>query len=53
MIKIVVRRFGDIKERFVEKVLEILNDCYNRLGAQAVEIVDILIFEKSSSMNAL
>jgi len=52
MIRIVVRRFGDIKERFVEKVLEILNDCYNRLGAHAVEIVDVLIFEKSSSMNA-
>jgi len=32
--------------------LEILNDCYNRLGAHAVEIVDVYIFEKSSSMNA-
>jgi hypothetical protein len=52
MVRIVVRRFGDGKERFVEKVLEILNDCYSRFGAHAVEIVDVLIFEKSSSMNA-
>jgi hypothetical protein len=52
MIRIVVRRFGDVEERFVKKVLEILNDCYNRLGAHDVEIVDVYIFEKSSSMNA-
>ncbi|MGA2682822.1 MAG: hypothetical protein ABSF44_13600 [Candidatus Bathyarchaeia archaeon] len=52
MIRIVVRRFGDIKERFVEKVLEILNDCYNRLGTHPVDIVEVYIFEKSSSMNA-
>ena len=52
MIRIVVHRFGDVKERFVEEVLEILNDCYNRLGAHAVKIVDIYIFEKSSSMSA-
>jgi len=52
MIRIVVHRFGDVKEGFAEKVLEILNDCYNRLGAHAVEIVDIYIFARSSSMNA-
>ena len=32
--------------------MEILNDCYNRLGAHTVEIVEVYIFEKSSSMNA-
>jgi hypothetical protein len=48
----VVHRFGDVKERFNERVLEILNDCYNRLCAHSVEIVDVYIFEKSSSMNA-
>ena len=52
MARIVVRRFGDVEERFVEKVLEILNECYNRLGAHAVEIVEVYIFEKSSLMNA-
>jgi len=52
MKRIVVRRFGDIKERFVEKVLGFLNDCYNRLGAHPVDIVEVYIFEKSSSMNA-
>jgi hypothetical protein len=52
MARIIVRRFGDVEERFVEKVLEILNDCYNRLSAHAVEIVEVYIFEKSSLMNA-
>jgi len=52
MVRIVVHTFGVVKERFVEKVLKILNECYCRLGARAVEIVDIYIFERSSSMNA-
>ena len=52
MIKIVVRKFGDVDERFVKIVLEILNSCYARLGANAVEIVDVYIFEKSSSVGA-
>ncbi len=52
MIKIVVHRFGDVEKVFVEGVLEILNDCYDRLSPHALEIVDVYIFEKSSSMNA-
>jgi hypothetical protein len=52
MVRIVVHKFGNVEERFVERALEMLNDCYNHLGAHAVEIVDVYIFEKSSSMNA-
>jgi hypothetical protein len=29
-----------------------LNECYNRLGAYAVEIVEVYVFEKASTMNA-
>ena len=52
MVKIVVRRFGDVKEGLAEKVLEILHECYNRIDADAVAIVDLYIFDKSSAMNA-
>jgi len=52
MARIIVRRFGDVGESFVEKVLEILNDCYNRLGTYAVEIIEVYVFEKSSSLSA-
>jgi hypothetical protein len=50
--RIIVRRFGDVEERFVEKVLKILDECYSRLSARDVEVVEVYIFEKSSSMNA-
>jgi hypothetical protein len=52
LVRIVVRRFGDVKHRFVEEVLVILNECFDRFGAHAVEIVDVCVFEKSSSMSA-
>lgn len=52
MARIVIHRFGDVKEGFVEEVLEIVNDCYDRLGAHDVEIVDLCIFDRSSLMNA-
>jgi len=52
MVKIVVRRFGDIKERFTDEVLGILRDCYDRIDADAVVIADLYLFSKSSTMNA-
>jgi hypothetical protein len=52
MTKIVVHRFGDLEKGFVERIVEILEDCYNSLGVHTVEIVDVYIFESSSSMSA-
>jgi hypothetical protein len=51
-IKIVVRKFG-VDNKFAEKVLQLMNDCYNRIDDHAVEIVDLYLFDKSSSMIAL
>jgi hypothetical protein len=53
MVRTVVRRFGDVKEEFTEEVLENLRECYSRIDADAVAIVDLYLFEKSSTMNAL
>jgi hypothetical protein len=53
MVRIVVHRFGNPKERFVGKALEIMNNCYRHIGVHAVEIVGIYLFDKSSAMNAL
>ena len=47
-----MRKFGDVKKRFVGKVLKIMDDCYNRINAHSVEIVDLYLFDKSSTMNA-
>ena len=52
MVRIVVCRFGGVEEGFVQRVLGVLNDCFGRVGAEAVEIVDVYVFERSSSMNA-
>lgn len=52
MTKIVVHRFGDLEKGFAERIVEILKDCYNSLGVHTVEIVDVYIFESSSSMSA-
>jgi hypothetical protein len=52
LVRIVVRRFGGVEEGFVQRVLGILNDFFDRVGANGVEIVDVYLFERSSSMNA-
>jgi hypothetical protein len=52
MVRIVVHRFGDVDESFAQEALQVLNDCYNRLGADVVDIVDVYIFCRSSLMNA-
>jgi hypothetical protein len=52
MVRIVLRRFGDVNEGFADRILEILNDCYSRLGAHSVEIVDLYVFGRSLSLSA-
>lgn len=53
MARIVVRKFGDVEDRFTDEVLDVLRVCYDRINADAVKIVDLYLFEKSSTMNAL
>ena len=48
-----MRKFGDVEERFADEVLDVLRDCYDRINGDAVKIVDLYLFEKSSTMNAL
>ncbi len=51
-VRIVVHRFGDVKESFLGDVLKILDDCYSCVGARDLEIVDLCLFDRSTSMNA-
>ena len=50
--KIVVSKFGHVENREIEYILEIVGECYGRLGPHKVELVDLYVFERSSSMNA-
>jgi len=51
-VRIALQRFGRVKQSFIDEVLGIMDDCYNRINADAVEIVDLYLFDKSSAMNA-
>ncbi len=50
-VRIVVHRFGDVEDRFVEKVSDIMNECYDRIDARDVKIVDLCLFDRSSRLN--
>jgi len=50
--KIVVSKFGDVENREIDYILKIVEECYSRLKPHEVELVDLCVFEKSSSMGA-
>ena len=52
MVKIVVKRFGKVDEGLLGEALGILNECYNRLQPHDVQIVDLYLFQRTSTMNA-
>jgi len=51
-VKIVAHKSNIADEKFVASVLETIKDCYDRVGALNVEIVDICLFDKASAMDA-
>jgi hypothetical protein len=51
-VRIVLRKFGTVGDRFAQAVLEIFNNFYNRIAVGAVDLIDLYLFEKTSSMNA-
>jgi len=50
MTRIVIRKFGNINEEDIKKIISIMQECYERIEIKNVEIVDLYIFEKSFSM---
>ena len=50
--KIVVSKFGDVENREIDYTLKIVEECYSRLKPHEIELVDLCVFEKSSSMSA-
>jgi hypothetical protein len=52
VVRIVLREFGTVEDRFAQAVLVIFKNFYNRIAVGAVELIDLYLFEKTSSMNA-
>jgi len=51
-VHILVSRFGEVSEGKVRRVVRLMEECYRRLMPHEVELVDLYVFERSSSLNA-
>jgi len=52
LVHIVVSKFGDVTDKEVDRVIKVMEECYRRLEPHEVELVDLYVFERSSSVEA-
>ena len=52
LVHIVVSTYGKINDEEIERVIEIMQECYSRLSPHDVSLVDLYLFERSSSVEA-
>ncbi|UCF58322.1 MAG: hypothetical protein JSV15_04365 [Candidatus Bathyarchaeota archaeon] len=52
MVHIVLSRFGEVSDKEINRVLKVMEECYCRLEPHEVELVDLFVFERSSSVEA-
>ena len=50
--RIIVSRFGEVKGREIDHVIKVMEECCGRLMPHEVAIVDLYVFERSSSVKA-
>ncbi|MGA3407027.1 MAG: hypothetical protein ABSD49_14960 [Candidatus Bathyarchaeia archaeon] len=51
MVKVVLQRLGEIPEESVRNILSVIQECYESLKPDRVEILDLLLFPDPSSMH--
>lgn len=52
LVHIVVSKFGEIDVKEMERIVEIMQECYSRLTPHEVSLVDLFLFEQSSLTEA-
>jgi len=52
LVHIVVSKYGKIDDEEIKRVIEIMQECYSRLSPHNVSLVDLYLFERSSSVEA-
>jgi len=52
LVRIVVSKFGRVEDETINSVIETMEDCYSRLAPHEVSLVDLYVFERSSSVEA-
>jgi len=50
--KIVVSKFGEVSAEEIDHTVEIMKECYGRIAPHEVALVDLYVFERSSSTEA-
>jgi len=51
-VHIVISKFGEVDDEETELIIEVMEECYSRLEPHEVSIIDVCMFERSSSLNA-
>jgi len=51
-VRIVVSKFGKVEDETINSVIETMEECYSRLAPHEVSLVDLYVFERSSSVEA-
>jgi hypothetical protein len=52
LVRIVVSKFGRVEDETMNSVIETIEECYGRLAPHEVSLVDLYVFERSSSVEA-
>jgi len=52
LVRIVVSKFGEVDVKEVRHMIEVMEECYKRLEPHEVDLVDLYVFERSSSVEA-
>lgn len=51
-VRVVVKRFGKLDSTLLRETLSLIKACYSHLDPHDVKIVDLYLFQRSSTMNA-
>jgi len=51
-LEIILQKFGRIPDEAVIEIQTVMDDCYRRLSPHSLELVDVILFENSSRMEA-
>ena len=52
LVQIVVSKFGEVSNESIDSVIEAMEECYGRLKPYEFSLVDLYLFERSSSVEA-
>jgi len=50
LVRVVVSKFGKVEDETINSVIGTMEECYSRLAPHEVSVVDLYVFERSSSV---